>query len=301
MNPFKLLSLFFGVFCFLPNAESQDKSKNTIIAPGAELTKLAGDFAFTEGPAADKKGNVYFTDQPNNRIMIWTVEGKLETFMQPAGRANGLFFDNKGNLWACADEKNELWKISPDKKIEIVAKKYNNALFNGPNDLWIAPNGDIYFTDPFYRRNWWDHTERPQDKQCVYYLPRGSKEPIRIIDDLVQPNGIIGTPDGKILYVADIGGKKTWKYKIKPDGTVSDKTLFCDMGSDGMTIDNQGNIYLTGNGVTVFDRSGNRILNIPVPEKWTANVCFGGKNRKTLFITASTSLYAIKTKVKGVY
>jgi len=165
MNPFKLLSLFFGVFCFLPNAESQDKSKNTIIAPGAELTKLAGDFAFTEGPAADKKGNVYFTDQPNNRIMIWTVEGKLETFMQPAGRANGLFFDNKGNLWACADEKNELWKISPDKKIEIVAKKYNNALFNGPNDLWIAPNGDIYFTDPFYRRNWWDHTERHQDKQ----------------------------------------------------------------------------------------------------------------------------------------
>jgi len=301
MKTYRLLLLLICVFNFSHRAEGQNKNKNIIIAPGAEVIKLAGDFSFTEGPAADRKGNVYFTDQPNNRIMVWTIEGKLETFMQPAGRANGLFFDKDGNLWACADEKNELWKISPDKKIEIIVQKYNNAVFNGPNDLWIAPGGGIYFTDPFYRRTWWDHTERPQDKQCVYFLPPGGKEPIRIIDDLVQPNGIIGTPDGKILYVADIGDKKTWKYIINSDGTVSGKILFCEMGSDGMTIDNKGNLYLTGNGVTVFDRSGNRILNIPVPEKWTANVCFGGKDRKTLFITASTGLYAIKTKVKGVY
>lgn len=283
------------------NGQNQPLPVNQVTADGAVVKKLAGGFAFTEGPAADKKGNVYFTDQPNNRIMVWTTNNELETFMQPAGRANGLFFDKKGNLWACADEKTGLWKITPGKKIEVVTGSYNNAMFNGPNDLWISPTGAVYFTDPFYRRSWWSHTDRPQDKQCVYYLSPDRKKLVRIIDDLVQPNGIIGTPDGKILYVADIGGKKTWKYIINPDGSVSGKTLFCEMGSDGMTIDIEGNLYLTGNGVTVFDKTGKEIINIPVPEKWTANICFGGKDRKRIFITASTGLYSVETKVKGVY
>ncbi len=293
---FLLLSL-----AVLISLSGQEKGKSTIIPAGAEVRKLAGGFSFTEGPAADKAGNVFFTDQPNDRIMVWTADGKLETFLQPSGRSNGLFFDRKGNLWACADEKNELWIISPDKIIEVVAGLFNGKPFNGPNDLWISPGGGVYFTDPFYRRNWWTHTEKPQEKQCVYYLPPDRSRIIMIIDDLVQPNGIIGTPDGKTLYVADIGGKKTYSYKINPDGTVSDKKLFCEMGSDGMTIDKSGNVYLTGNGVTVFDKKGNKILHIPVPEKWTANVCFAGRDRKTLFITASTGIYAIPVKVKGAY
>ncbi|MBP7731671.1 MAG: SMP-30/gluconolactonase/LRE family protein [Bacteroidales bacterium] len=296
---FTLLTVL--VFSAIETSFCQTTSSSQIIPQGAEVIKLAGNFAFTEGPAADKHGNVYFTDQPNDRIMIWTLKGELITFMQPAGRSNGLFFDKDGNLWACADEKNELWKITPDKKIEVVVNKYNDAPFNGPNDLWISNDGKVYFTDPFYLRSWWDHTQRPQDKQCVYYLSPDHKTLIRVIDDLLQPNGIVGTPDGKTLYVADIGDRKTWCYKINPDGSVTDKKLFCNMGSDGMTIDNKGNIYLTGNGVTVFDKTGKQIVNIPVPEKWTANVCFGGKNRKTLFITASTGLYSIQTKVKGVY
>jgi len=295
-----VLLLAFAISTFRVSI-AQTTNISQIFPQGTEVKKLAGDFVFTEGPAADKHGNVYFTDQPNDRIMIWTIKGELITFMQPAGRSNGLFFDRDGNLWACADEKNELWKITPDKKVEVVANKYNDSLFNGPNDLWISSDGKIYFTDPFYRRTWWSHTQKPQDKQCVYYLSPDHKTLTRVIDDLVQPNGIIGTPDGKILYVADIGDRKTWYYKINPDGSVSDKKLFCNMGSDGMTIDNNGNIYLTGNGVTVFDKTGKLIINIPVPEKWTANVCFGGKNRRILFITASTGLYAIQTKVKGVY
>ncbi|MBN2632416.1 MAG: SMP-30/gluconolactonase/LRE family protein, partial [Bacteroidales bacterium] len=122
---------------------------------------------------------------------------------------------------------------------------------------------------------------------------------IPVADDLIQPNGIVGTPDGKTLYVADIRGNKTWSYSVNPDATLSGKTLFCEMGSDGMTIDSKGNLYLTGKGVTVFDKTGKRLGNIPVPENWTANVCFGGKNLKTLFITASKGFYAIKLKVKG--
>jgi len=141
----------------------------------------------------------------------------------------------------------------------------------------------------------------PQDKQCVYYLSPDYKRVKRIADDLVQPNGIVGTPDGTMLYVADIGGSKTWDYKINHDGSISDKKLFCEMGSDGMTIDTEGNIYITGNGVTIFDKSGKKLGNIPVPESWTANIRFGGKDRRSLFITASKGLYMIKTSVTGAY
>lgn len=280
---------------------AQHDNMSLIIKPGAVLEKLSGEFSFTEGPAADKNGNVYFTDQPNNRIMIWTTNGKLITYMHPAGRSNGLFFDNKGNLWACADEKNALWKIGPDKSIEVILNKYNGSLLNGPNDLWIAPDGGIYFTDPFYRRSWWSHKEMPQEKQCVYYLKPDHKTLERVADDLRQPNGIIGTKDGKILYVADIRANKTWSFSINPDGTLADRKLFCEMGSDGMTIDTKGNVYLTGKGVTVFDKTGRQIGNISVPENWTANVCFGDKNRKSLYITATKGLYRIRTRTKGVY
>jgi len=293
---FLVALIIFPVFVL-----SQDSDLSSILKPGAEPVKLAGDFAFTEGPAPDKAGNVYFTDQPNDRIMVWSKKGGLSTFMQPSGRSNGLFFDNKGNLWSCADEQNELWRISSDKSVEVVINEFNGKLFNGPNDVWVTPDGSIYFTDPFYKRPWWNHTDMPQEKQCVYFLSADHKVLKRVVEDMVQPNGIIGTPDGKTIYIADIGGNKTWSYSINPDGTLDNKKLFCELGSDGMTIDTEGNIYLTGKGVTIFDKTGKKIGNIPVPESWTANVCFGGKNRKTLFITASKGFYKINTRVKGAY
>jgi len=273
-----------------------------VVAPGEKVVLLASEFKFTEGPAADAEGNVFFTDQPNDRICKWSVDGKLTTFLQPCGRSNGLFFDKEGNLYACADMENELWKIDPQGNVTVLIKDYKGKRLNGPNDLWIDPKGGIYFTDPLYKRDYW--TRDPamqQDGQHVYYLPPGGKEPTRVATDLTQPNGIIGTPDGEHLYIADIGARKTYRYKINPDATLSEKTLFCSMGSDGMTIDIEGNIYLTGRGVTVFNPEGKQIEQIPIPEGWTANVCFGGKDRDTLFITASDSLYAVKMRVKGVY
>jgi gluconolactonase len=269
------------------------------VAPGAKLELLAGEFKFTEGPAADAEGNVFFTDQPNDRIMKWSIDGKLSTFMEPSGRSNGLYFDAEGNLWACADDKNELWRIDPQGKATVVVKDYQGKLLNGPNDLWIRPDGGLYFTDPFYKRPYWDRGPIEQDVQGVYYLSPDRKTLTRVADDLEQPNGIIGTPDGKTLYVADIRGRKTYAYDIQPDGSLRGKRLFCEMGSDGMTIDEEGNVYLTGKGVTVFDRDGKRIEQIDVPEGWTANVCFGGKDGRTLFITASRGLYAIRMRVGG--
>jgi gluconolactonase len=269
------------------------------LAPGAKLEKLSGDFKFTEGPAADAQGNVFFTDQPNNRILKWSVEGKLSTWLEPCGRSNGLCFDSRGNLWACADEKNELWCIDPHKKTVVAVKDYHGKLLNGPNDVWVRPDGGLYFTDPFYRRDYWKRGPKQQDREAVYYLPPDRKQLVRVIDDLKQPNGIIGTPDGHTLYVADIGDNKTFVYQVQPDGTLSGTRLFCKLGSDGMTIDAAGNIYLTGRGVTVFDRAGRQIEHVAVPEGWTANVCFGGRDRQTLFITAMGSLYAIRMQVQG--
>lgn len=275
-------------------------AESPVIAPGATVQKLADGFSFTEGPTSDAAGNVYFTDQPNNRILKWSVDGKLTTFLQPAGRANGMCFDRQGQLIACADEDNQLWSISPDGKVTVLVRDYDGKRLNGPNDVWVGPDNGLWFTDPFYKRAWWKHTEPEQDGQHVYYLSPDRKRLIRVADDLEQPNGIIGTADGKTLYVADIRARKTYRYDIQPDGTLANKTLFCELGSDGMTIDAENNLYLTGRGVTVFDKNGKKIEHIAIDEPWTANVCFGGPDRKTLFITASRGLYSIQLRVKGM-
>ena len=285
------LSLTLPVFA--QDAES-------VIAPGAELEKLAGEFKFTEGPSMDAKGNVYFTDQPNDRILKWDVEGNLTTFLQPSGRSNGLCFDADGALWACADAKNELWKIDVDtKNAEVILTGREGKLFNGPNDLWIDSKGGVYFTDPLYKRPYWEHRDpEPQLSRTVYYLT--PERELTVADaDVKQPNGIVGTADGKTLYVADPGAKKTYAYDVAVDGALTNRRLFCEQGSDGMTLDERGNVYLTGKGVQVYNPAGELIQQIDVPEGWTANVCFGGSDRKTLFITASKSLYGLKMSVMG--
>ncbi len=272
----------------------------SVVAPGAKVEKLAGDFEFTEGPTCDAEGNLFFTDQPNDRILKWSVEGKLSTFLQPAGRANGMYFDPEGNLIACADETNALWSIAPDGKVTVILSQYEGKPLNGPNDVWVRPDGALYFTDPFYKRPWWKHDTMPQDGQHVYFLSADRRELVRVTDDLKKPNGIIGTPDGKTLYVADIDAGKTYRFDIMSDGHLSRRMLVCEQGSDGMTLDNEGNLYLTGDGVLVIDKAGRQIERIEVPdEPWTANVSFGGKDKQTLFITASKGLYAVKMRVKG--
>jgi len=270
--------------------------KASVVASGAKVEKLAGGFKFTEGPAADPNGDIYFSDIPNNRIHKWDVEAKkLSTFREESGGSNGLYFDKKGWLLACEGGGRRLVTVCPKCKMTVLADKYEGKKFNSLNDLWITPKGGIYFTDPRYGNK--DGME--QGGEHVYYMTPDRKKVIRVIDDMVRPNGVIGTPNGKTLYVADHGGKKTFSYRINKDGTLSDKKLFVEEGSDGMTIDKKGNVYLTSGGVLVYNKEGEQIAKIEVPEG-PANVCFGGKDKKTLFITARTSLYAVKMRVKGV-
>lgn len=266
-----------------------------LIADNAQVRKLCGGFRFTEGPAVDAAGNVFFTDIPNSRIHTWFVKGELKTFRENSGGANGLFFDKAGELLACEGGGRRLVSISPKGVLTVLADRYQGKRFNSLNDLWIDAQGGVYCTDPRYggRR---DNME--QDGEHVYYVSLDRQTVTRVISDLVRPNGIIGTPDGKTLYVADHGGKATFRYTIKAPGKLTDKTRLIPEGSDGMTLDEKGNIYLTTNMVAIYSPAGVFIDEIQVPER-PSNVCFGGPDRKTLFITARTSLYAIDMQVSG--
>lgn len=296
MNAKKLSAA--ATFCLA--AISCAAGQTSPVAASAKIETIPGTYEFTEGPCADKDGNVFFTDQPSNRIFKIDLKGKVSVFMENAGRSNGMNFDRSGNLISCADEKTELWSIAPDGSKTILAAGYGGKSFNGPNDAFVRDDGGIYVTDPFYQRFWWTYTSMPQDAQAVYYFaPGGTAKPVRVIDDFTAPNGITGSADGKFLYVADIGAGHTWKYTIHADGSLSDKTKFCDMGSDGMTVDSEGNLYLTGKGVTIFNPAGKKIDVIDIPESWTANVCFGGADRKTLFITASRHVYRLAMRTSG--
>ena len=266
----------------------------TVVASGARPVELANGFQFTEGPAADAAGNVYFTDLRVSQIHRWSIDGKLILHRENSGGANGLFFDRDGNLLACEGEHARITSIDPQGNVTVLADQYNNRPFNKTNDLWIDPAGGVYFSDPAY-----GGAQVVQDGEHVYYITPDRNRVSRVIDDMVRPNGLIGTPDGKTLYVADAGARETYRYKVNDDGTLSGKTLFVSFGSDGMTIDTEGNVYLTENGVLAFDPEGKLIEQIDVPNRPT-NVCFGGPDRQTLFITARSSIYSIQMQARGV-
>ncbi len=292
-----LINIFFTHFSF-----GQIMDNASIVKNEAKLVKIGSGFIFTEGPAVDKMGNVFFTDQPNNTIVKWSAKsGQLNIFSDDSGRANGLFFDQNGNLLACADMDNQIWTFSPDGKHKVLLDLYDGKKLNGPNDLWVHPNGGIFFTDPLYKRNYWTRNpDRQQDGEHVYFMSQDGKKVERVETTLVKPNGIVGSANGKLLYVADIGGKKTYSYRINKNNQLIDKKLFAEMGSDGMTLDQKGNVYLTGDGVTVFNKKGIKIAHIPVNARWTANVCFGGSDKSTLFVTAMDGLYTLDMNVKGL-
>lgn len=266
----------------------------SLLAPGAEVQKLHGGFTFIEGPAADAEANLYFTDIPNTRIHVWSAEGKLSTFTDDSGGANGLIFDSAGNLLACEMQNGRVTMRDPEGNLTVLADKFEGKPFNSPNDLWIDPKGGVYFTDPNYTRG----RELPQGGEHVYYISPDRKSVRRVVSDLIRPNGIVGTRDGKTLYVADHGGGKTYVYAIDGDGSLSGKRQFAPQGSDGVALDELGNLYLTGSNIAVYDPSGKKIEEIDVPEG-PANVTFGGADGKTLFITARTSLYSVRMRVSG--
>ena len=278
---------------------SRTTLNDNLVKANAELYRVEGNFSFVEGPATNKAGNVFFTDQPNDKIYVWDWKSnKISLFSDQTGRANGMYFNAKDELLSCSDNKGEIWKFdSQGQRIQTLVTSFEGKRLNGPNDLWIDASEGIYFTDPLYVRDYWQNFEQEIASKRLYYRTSGGE--ILALDEFKQPNGIIGSEKFKKLYVSDIDSNKTFVYDIIGEGKLSNKKLFCELGSDGMTLDEKGNLYLTGNGVTVFNPKGEQIMNIPVKEDWTANVTFGGKDRKTLFITASKSVYTLDMEVSG--
>ena len=241
----------------------------------AELQVLGDQFQFTEGPALDSAGNLFFSDVRAARIYVLRPDGAIELFRENSGGANGLYFDAAGNLIACEGLNRRLTSTSPDGDITIIADSYEGKPLNKPNDLWIDPAGGIYFSDPAYGK-----TEKFQDGEHVYYLRPDRSELIRVIDDLTRPNGLIGTPDGKTLYVADPAEEMIWKYAIQSDGSLRDKTRFAEVLCDGMALDELGNLYTTPESVKVYSPQGDLIEIIETPTRPT-NVTFGGPENRT--------------------
>lgn len=295
----RISTVLLAIFLISILTISAQKKELGIIAQNADIVQVGSGYSFTEGPAVAPDGKVYFTDQPNDRIYVWDEKKGISLWLEGTGRSNGMYFSKNGRLVTCADEKNQLAYFDDEKRLNPLHEGYNGKHLNAPNDLWISPKGDIYFSDPYYHRSWWPegHTE-VQDVRGVYHLAQDG-EITRVIDDFKTPNGLIGTPDGKTLYVADIEAGETWKYDIQPDGSLSGKTYFAPKGSDGMTIDDEGNVYLTSGKVWIYNPKGELIEEIEFPEL-PANICFGGKKRRTLFVTARKGAYTLEMNVNGV-
>jgi gluconolactonase len=259
------------------------------------VAQKAGEgFQFTEGPAADLQGNVYFTDVRASRIYRWSaIDGSICLFREGTGGANGLYFEPGGSLVMCQGEAGRIASIDLAGRLSVLADQYGGKPFNRPNDLWCDPQGGVYFSDPLYGRG-----EVIQGGEHVYYIAPDRSAVTRVVEDMVRPNGLIGAPDGRTLYITDAGGRKSWRYAVAEDGSLSDKTLLCEVGADGMTLDARGNVYLCEEGVVVCSPVGERLVTLVIPERPT-NCCFAGADRKTLFVTARTTVWTLQMAVTG--
>jgi len=278
---------------------------------GGRVTKLGGGCAFTEGPAADADGSVYFSDCPNNRIMVLPPGGEVKVWKTGTRGANGMLFDGQGRLVTCnsqlAPDGRTVTRFEKDGKVTLLADRYDGKKLNSPNDLAIDSRGRIYFTDPRYGKT--DDLE--QDRMAVYRIEAGGRL-TRVIDDVQVPNGILITPDDRTICVADNnpaqgGNRMLVAYDVQPDGKVRRRAVLHDFGAgrgvDGMKLDVKGNIYATAGegektGVYVISPEGKLLAFARTPETAT-NCTFGGKDLKTLYVTAGQSIYSLGTVNRG--
>ncbi|HXT61384.1 MAG TPA: SMP-30/gluconolactonase/LRE family protein [Pirellulales bacterium] len=297
------LSITMALGCLAAVGAAADDAPIPGIGPKGEIVKLHTGFAFTEGPAADAHGNVFFSDIPNSRIHKVDAAGKLSIFREPSNHTNGTMFNAEGEL-VCAEMDGRISAVARDgKTARPLAETYQGNRFNAPNDLVIDRSGGVYFTDPHFRAP----EVLPQGVTAVYYIAADGKVS-RLIDDLKAPNGVILSPDEKTLYVIPSMQEEMMAYPVEGPGKLGKGRVFCrtkqaegkqGTGGDGLTIDTKGNLYIaTGLGLQVFSAEGKLLGIIAFPEV-PANVTFGGKDHRTLYVTARTSLYTAPMEAQG--
>jgi gluconolactonase len=263
--------------------------------------KLAGDFQFTEGPIWQADGSLLFSDIPANRIYRWTPDGGAQVWREPTGNSNGLTLDREGRLIACEHSGRRVSRTEADGTVVAIASRFNGGKLNSPNDVVVKSDGVVYFTDPPYGIK---PEEREQPVNGVYRIFRDGTLDL-LVEDFDRPNGLAFSPDESILYIDDSPRRHVRAFDVRPDGTLANSRIIADMdhpqpGSpDGMKIDEEGHLYVTGaTGVWVFEPNGELLGVVATPER-PANCAWGDADRKSLYITAQTSLYRVRTKVAG--
>ena len=269
-----------------------------LVAEGAQLEKVAGGFGFTEGPVWDPRGFLYVSDEEKNRLSRVYPDGRVETLIE-IGDPDGSTLDSKGRLVTTASVLRAIIRVDPDGKYQVLADKYNGKRFNSPNDIILGPDGALYFTDPTLDLPKGEKQELPF--QGVYRL--GADGSVRLLtSEMSQPNGLAFSPDGKLLYIDDTKEREIRVYDVSVDGELKNGRLFGKEEGrggvpDGMRVDVKGNVFVTGpGGIWVWDPKGNHIGTILMPES-PANLNWGDADRGTLYITAKTSVYRLKTKM----
>ncbi|MGC3966646.1 MAG: SMP-30/gluconolactonase/LRE family protein [Pirellulales bacterium] len=312
MRAFALLRrcLFIGVFSTFgvgvaPVDAVQAAEQQPIpgLGPVGPVVKLHGGFQFTEGPSADRNGNIYFSDIPAEKIYKIDPTGKLSVFREKSNNVNGTMVNAAGELVGCEMQGQVTVMGAEGKVVRTIADKYEGKRFNAPNDLVIDAGGGVYFTDPHFRAP----TPLPQGVTAVYYATADGKV-TRLVDDLKAPNGVILSPDEKTLYVIPSGQAEMMAYEVLSPGKLGPGRVFCTLkqpegqsgrGGDGLTVDKNGNLYITSAlGLQVFDPAGKALGIISLPEQ-PANCTFGIADPRTIYVTARTSLYAIPMEIAG--
>jgi len=303
----KPIVLSLLVVVFVTNA-SQADSDLSVVATGAKVTRLADGMKFTEGPVwLPAENMLVFSDIPNSKLMQWSEAAGLSVYRE-SEQANGNILDMQGRIISCQHKARNLIRIEADGSTTVLADRYDGKRFNSPNDVAIRSDGTLWFTDPP-----WGLTG-PHEIPGHWVFKRDAKTGTveAVLKSLAMPNGIVFSPDERRIYIADTGGHKRHPdpefhklpasiqcFEIEKDGMLGKKLFHIDAGSDGMAVDVSGNLYTTHGGkVHIYDADGRELQQIDVPEG-PANVCFGGADFKTLFITARTSLYSVRMKVAG--
>ena len=292
---------------FAADAQADQPAEFARCVPaGATVTKLAGDMGFLEGPVWLKATRtLVFSDIPGDELKQWTAAAGVTTFRKPSGNANGNITNLAGQLLTCEHTGRRVSIQAKDGTVKTLVDSFEGKKLNSPNDVAVRADGTIWFTDPEYGLKTNPTTKQKEDKQqagnYVYRHDPKSGKTTAVVKDFVQPNGLAFSPDGKKLYVADSGAPRHIRsFDVATDGTLSGGAVFCTIdkgGPDGIRVDRDGRVWSSaGDGVQIFAPNGTRIGKIPVPES-PANLCFGGDDGKTLFITARKSLYSVTVAV----
>ncbi len=318
-----------------PEIQRLDPALGAIVPADAQLERVATGFdKWTEGPVWTRDGSLLFAEIPANNIDRWTPAGGATVFLHPSGYqgtepykgpepgSNGMTLDAMGRLTVAGHARRNVFRfetLDPHGQITVLADSYHGKRLSSPNDLVYKSDGSLYFTDPPYGLPTQGDNDPAKELKVngVYRIPNASRQkpgapPDRdklqlIISDLSRPNGIAFSPDEKYLYIAETAVKQWFRYRVLPDGSVTDETLFCDASKapgagspDGIKVDKAGNLYGSGpGGVWIISPEGKHLGTIEVPERM-ANLAWGDADGKTLYITASTSVYRIRLKIAGV-